>query len=107
MGNLEKSVKLKTDESLSQRAIGTAMNILRNITVEPVMFLYFFSGNLDSISLSQLKIIKSCKHDFDFNETVCENLLGGNYTEENDMVQDKARFFVCLIVCLLIKPGIT
>ena len=91
MDGVNENEKLKTEESLWQRGIATTKNIVRNITVEPVMFLYFFSGNLDSISLSQLKIIKSCKHDFDFNDTVCDNLLGGNYTEENDMVQDKAR----------------
>ena len=81
--------KALSKESLCKRVISATGFVLKNITVEPVMFLFFFSGSLDSISLSQLKIVKSCKIDFGFNDTVCDNLVSGNFSEENDMVQDK------------------
>ena len=68
------------------------MKILTNITIEPAMFMLAFADGLDDVSLSQMIIEKTCRVDFDFNQTVCDNLVN-NYTKENDMVQDEVRFF--------------
>ena len=65
--------------------------IWRNITVEPVIFFIMFSSGVDNVSLSQLKIQKACKIDFEFNDTVCDNLLEENYSDENTLVQDEVR----------------
>ena len=68
------------------------MKILTNITIEPAMFMLAFADGLDDVSLSQMIIEKTCRVDFDFNQTVCDNLVN-NYTKENDMVQDEVRIF--------------
>ena len=67
------------------------LKIWRNITVEPVVFFIMFSSGVDNVSLSQLKIQKACRIDFHFNDTVCDNLLEENYTDENTLVQDEVR----------------
>ena len=65
--------------------------IIDNITIEPVVFFFNFSLNIDSITYDQLKITKSCLTDFDYTEDVCDNLLDGNHTTENDLVQDEVK----------------
>eukprot|EP00095_Tigriopus_kingsejongensis_P002938 maker-scaffold517_size150149-snap-gene-0.20 protein:Tk02938 transcript:maker-scaffold517_size150149-snap-gene-0.20-mRNA-1 annotation:"adenylate cyclase " len=67
--------------------------VWRNITVEPALFLLFFSDGMDNVSVDQLKILKTCKNDFEFSDEICQNLLSGNYTLENDLVQDEASQF--------------
>ena len=63
--------------------------VVTNITVEPILFFNSFSDALDDVSISQMKLIKSCKHDFNFTDEICDDLLNDNYTMENDMVQDE------------------
>ena len=50
----------------------------------------FFSG-LDDISVSQMQIYKCCTNDFDFNETVCLNLVD-QFPEQNKLVQAEVGF---------------
>ena len=61
---------------------------ITNITIEPALFLLSFSGNLEDISVNQMLIYKSCRVDFNFNETVCDNLVT-DFKEENDLVQNE------------------
>ncbi len=65
--------------------------ILTNITIEPAMFLITFSSSLDDVSVKQMLIEKSCRTDFQFNDTICDNLLLDEYKEENDAVQNEVR----------------
>ena len=65
------------------------MHIITNITFEPAYFLILFGANIDNATYNEMTIRKSCLNDFNFTEGTCENLLDGNHTEENDMVQDK------------------
>ena len=80
---------VEAKRSWPQRIKRRARIIWKNITVEPVIFFIMFSQGIDTVSLNQLKIEKSCKIDFKFNETVCDNLLEENYTEQNKLVQDE------------------
>jgi hypothetical protein len=67
------------------------MLIIRNITIEPAMFLISFSNSLDDVSVKQMQIYKSCHVDFNFNDTVCDNLVKG-FPDENDLVQNEVTF---------------
>ena len=72
-------------------ASSKASNVLRNISIEPAMFLYYLFFAITYIPLDQLKIEKSCRHDFNYTEEVCENLLDGNHEDENTAVQNEVR----------------
>ncbi len=61
-----------------------------NITIEPAMFMTAFAWSVDNIAIEELTIYKSCRNDFGYNKTVCENLLE-DYPEENKKVQDTVR----------------
>lgn len=65
--------------------------IFTNITIEPAMFLIAFSSSLDDVSVKQMLIEKTCRYDFLFNDTVCDNLLTEEYEDENKAVQDEVR----------------
>ena len=65
--------------------------VYEHTTIEPVVFFLNFSLNIDTITYDQLKITKSCLTDFNYSEEVCDNLVDGNYTTQNDLVQDEVR----------------
>ena len=69
--------------------------VVRNITIEPVMFFLSFVGSMDYVSQGQLVIDKSCNIDFDFANDTCDPgvLLDGNHTEENTAVQNEIAQF--------------
>ena len=67
--------------------------VVTNMTIEPGVFLLAFSGNMDDISVNQMLIYKSCKVDFEFNSTVCDNLVT-DFKDQNELVQDKVIIFV-------------
>ena len=84
------SVKMKNNNSnqfLQNRLLGGLVKIITSITIEPAMFILTFGDICDEVSLSQMIIDKSCRSDFDFNETVCDNLT--SYEHENADVQDE------------------
>ena len=61
----------------NQPSYSRMVNIFKNITLEPAMFILSLSSGLSSTVMSQMIIYKSCKVDFGFNDTVCddENLI--------------------------------
>jgi hypothetical protein len=73
---------------LIRRTTKRLTNILKNVTIEPAMFLIAFSTSMDDLSLSQMIIHKSCKVDFGLNDTICDN-LETDYKDENLMVQEE------------------
>lgn len=76
-------------KSISTRFIDQLKLIWKNTTVEPVLFCVFFAQELDSVTYNQLTINKACLNDFHYSQDICDNLLDGNHTEENDVVQDE------------------
>ena len=56
-----------------------------------------FVGSMDSASVSQLLIDKSCNIDFDFPEGVCDDLLSDNNTASNDLVSEEVAQFKVII----------
>ena len=80
---------------LVKRQSNKFLNILRNITIEPAMFLISFSTSLDDVSLQQMTIFKSCMLDVPEaggNETICNN-LETEYRDINELVQEEVRDF--------------
>ena len=70
------------------------MDVLKNITIEPAMFLLALSSGLDDPLIPQFIITKICSYDFGYNETVCddENLVT-EFQEENDEIQKEVGTF--------------
>ena len=75
------------DRILQKTIFNGLVKIITSITIEPAMFIITFGDIVDEVSLSQMTIDKSCRSDFDFNETVCDNLTA--YEDENYDVQDE------------------
>ena len=50
-------------------------------------------GGIDDIIINQITIHKSCKVDFGYNDTVCENLVT-DYREENEEIQNEVAQFI-------------
>ena len=67
-------------------------NVIRNVTVEPALFVMFLGIGLDSSTLDQMQIDKCCRDDFDFNETICANLTDDQYKNQSSMVSDEVNF---------------
>ena len=74
-----------------QRIRSTIKNVIRNITVEPALFVMFLGFGLDHSTLDQMQIDKCCRDDFDFNETVCENITDDQYKDQYSLVSDEVR----------------
>ena len=75
---------IKKSSSIKDKFI----DVLKNITIEPAMFLLTLSSGLDDPLIPQFIITKICTYDFGYNETVCddENLIT-EFQEENDKIQ--------------------
>ena len=70
---------------------------MKNITLEPVMLFLSFVSSMDSASLSQLLVDKSCQHDFNFTQEICDNIMNDTYDHEkneieNEIAQFKVKF---------------
>ena len=78
--------------SLIRRSAGRLQRILRNITIEPAIFLITFSTTMDDVSVDQMTIYKSCRIDFGYNDTVCTNIVT-DFPDENKLVQEKVNDF--------------
>ena len=76
------------------------------ITVEPALFFIYLSDGMDNIALEQLKIQKACQNEFNFNETVCDNLLSEEYFEENNEIQNSVAQMNSYIVYISFIPSI-
>ena len=77
--------------NILSKLLATIKFLFDNTTIEPVVFFLNFSLNIDTITYDQLKITKSCLTDFNYSEEVCDNLVDGNHTAENDIVQDEVK----------------
>ena len=53
------------------------------------MMFMAFVGSMDSVSIGQMTIEKSCANDFPYNETICNDLLSDAYDHENAAVQSE------------------
>ena len=72
-------------------------SVIKNITLEPVMLFMSIVGSMDSVSVGQLLIDKSCSVHFHYSEEICDNLLNDtnehyNAEVENDVAQYKVNF---------------
>ena len=79
------------------------LDFIRNITIEPGVFLIIFANSLVEPLFPQFVITKICSYDFGFNETVCddENLVT-EYQEVNDEIQKVVCFLEKLFTMLIV-----
>ena len=76
-----------------KRTSNRLQRIIDKITIEPAIFLISFAESIDKIATSQLIVDKACYQNFDFNDTVCENLNSDEYHEENIQVTNELNQF--------------
>ena len=86
---IEKGEEEFKDSLPNNKSQNIITKILSNITIEPALFLTTFAKSLSSVSFDQMLIEKTCKVDFEFNDTVCENILDDVYEDENTLVQNE------------------
>ena len=67
--------------------------ILSNITIEPALFLTSFAKCISGVSYEQMLIEKTCKNDFGFNDTVCDNLVN-IFEDENTLIQNEVNKYL-------------
>ena len=84
---IEENPKPKKKKNLFQR-------IISNITIEPAFFVITFASGLDGIATDQMILWKSCMNDFNFTESICENLDNETlYEAERGLVADELTNF--------------
>ena len=66
--------------------------VFNNITIEPALFLTSFAGQLGDATFGQMVIYKSCKSDFGYNSTVCNNLID-DFPDQNTEIQNEVAQF--------------
>ena len=65
----------------------------KNFTIEPAVFLIAFSSAMDQVATSQMIALKSCKNDFAFNDSICNNLTAEENYHQNKLVTDEVSSF--------------
>ena len=80
----------ESDDTITKPKENFIKKVLKNITIEPAMFVISLAVMLDGVSYGQMVLEKSCKVDFGFNDTVCDNLVH-DFKEENELVQNEVR----------------
>ena len=90
-GEIEDAQVLPTDNWV-QKLSKSVKNVIRNVTVEPALFVMFLGIGMDHSTLDQMQIDKSCRDDFDFNETICSNLTDDQYKNQSSLVSDEVMF---------------
>ena len=88
LNDYSKNSKPAYPPSLIKRTALRLGRILKNVTIEPAVFLISFSSSMDDVTLSQMTLYKSCTNDFlEYNQTVCTNLI--QYGDANRVVQQE------------------
>ena len=67
--------------------------ILKSITIEPAVFMISLSMTIENISNSQIVIDKTCKIDYEYNDTVCDTLVTDFKDENSDIQNDVSTKF--------------
>ena len=80
-------VAIKRTSSIFGRLKSFSLNVMRNVTLEPAIFLIELGTSAGMASYSQMTIDKSC-HDHGYNATVCNDLLNPNYSMIHTKVTD-------------------
>ena len=68
------------------------VKLAKSITIEPAVFLVSLSTTIENIANSQLVIDKTCEVDFNYNETVCDNLVT-DFKHENEEIEEQTAQF--------------
>ena len=70
--------------------------ILKSITIEPAVFMISLSTTMENIASSQIVIDKSCKIDFPYNDTICENLVT-DFKDQNSEIQKEVNIYLTFV----------
>ena len=62
---------------------------LRNVTIEPALFLLAMAERMDSVAVKDMLLYKTCIHDFNQTEDICLDLLNETNADINEVVQNE------------------
>ena len=96
---IEKGEEEFKDSLPNNKSQNIITKILSNITIEPALFLTTFAKSLSSVSFDQMLIEKTCKVDFGFNDTVCDNLVN-IFEDENTLIQNEVNKYLLRVITL-------
>ena len=86
-------MSVKSNVELEQnKKDNVIVKIVKSITIEPAVFLVSLSTTIENIANSQIAIDKTCKVEFQYNQTVCDNLVT-DYKDENELIQENVAQF--------------
>ena len=70
--------------------------IVKSISIEPAVFMISLSTTMENIASSQIVIDKTCKIDFPYNNTVCENLVT-DFKDQNSEIQKEVNIIFAIV----------
>ena len=85
------SVKSNAEKEQNKKD-NVIVRIVKSITIEPAVFLVSLSTTIENIANSQIAIDKTCEVEFEYNQTVCDNLVT-DYKDENEIIQENVAQF--------------
>ena len=68
-------------ETDKMRLVTKVQNLLRNIHLGPVVFLFYICFGIFFVTSQQLYIEKACKVNLNYSEEVCDNIKQHNETQ--------------------------
>ena len=68
-------------ETDKMRLVTKVQNLLRNIHLGPVVFLFYICFGIFFVTSQQLYIEKACKVNLNYSEEVCDNIKEHNETQ--------------------------
>ncbi|XP_045764912.1 solute carrier family 46 member 3-like isoform X1 [Maniola jurtina] len=74
----------KSEDAMKKTYKETCCHMLRNITVEPAMFLYIIPAILTALTLQNLNIEKACRVNLNFSSEICDALRKQTLGEQNE-----------------------
>lgn len=74
----------KREDAMKKTYKETCCHMLRNITVEPAMFLYIIPAILTALTLQNLNIEKACRVNLNFSSEICDALRKQTLGEQNE-----------------------
>ena len=73
---------------------------ISSLSIEPAFFIISFSYYMEKLVLDQLITYKICRVDFNYTETVCNDLGNVNYTDQNNDVSQAYSDFAFIALCM-------
>jgi hypothetical protein len=68
--------------------------IATNVTVEPAVFVIELAGKMDEVAIKDMLLYKTCIHDFNETDAICNDLLNDTNHDLNEAVQNEVHKYI-------------